>query len=622
MKKLVFGWVLVLLTFSVQAQWPAHVDSSKSMIFNNPDEFADALITPTVEAFVVLEDNTIHSDLYLNGVRHDALIINSDPSSIRSKCIGVGVVENEDSTLFTYGSYINSILDTVTRMRLRMFHLSNPDSTILAINFHGVIPFLTIKRAFVSDSSVYILTDAIMQNTLVSIVQNNGPAQSGGTLTGVGAGFLRFDRFTGSLLKQVYFHHNDNDGGLNLTFWNTSMIAVNDDFYFSSVSSLGENFILHGYNRNLDSVSTYAIATDTSQSKNYPYYAKREMAYGSYKGEDYLGVIAETVPVIINLSTGVVNYIEDISKLMVDHPYGSTGAFFVDSSFIFFHGFVKRVELSTMKSSIIRHDWITDDPNLHGYGISSVQQEARVGGLGFMAGTLLNGEIQYYSRNTIHTTHPGLYLDGNPILSYSVHDDDHVVSRGSIDLSIDDRPGTETQFLCAECDSVQRIGHLVRYVVSDSSKLSSLHITRIKGVENSIVGPEVNSVIDFSTDTTIISFTLDYLKFSDLTTMRQYVEKAIVISPDTNDSSGISIPEEKLKLSLYPNPFHDHLNIPQEYQNKNYTFTLFNVSGKVIFKEHDISERVNLSTLTSGMYFVHIIDRANEPVLVQRVIKK
>ena len=148
------------------------------------------------------------------------------------------------------------------------------------------------------------------------------------------------------------------------------------------------------------------------------------------------------------------------------------------------------------------------------------------------------------------------------------------------------------------------------------------HITRIKGVENSVIGPEVSSVIDFSTDTTIISFTLDYLKFSDLTTMRQYVEKAIVISPDSNDTSGISIPEEKLELSLYPNPFHDHLSIPQEYQNKNYTLTLFDVSGKVIYKEHDIGERVTLSALTSGMYFVHITDRADEPVLVQRVIKK
>gem|GEM_PF-6064717 len=38
--------------------------------------------------------------------------------------------------------------------------------------------------------------------------------------------------------------------------------------------------------------------------------------------------------------------------------------------------------------------------------------------------------------------------------------------------------------------------------------------------------------------------------------------------------------------------------------------------------ELDLRERVNLSALTSGMYFVHITDRADEPVLVQRVIKK
>jgi len=67
----------------------------------------------------------------------------------------------------------------------------------------------------------------------------------------------------------------------------------------------------------------------------------------------------------------------------------------------------------------------------------------------------------------------------------------------------------------------------------------------------------------------------------------------------------------KLSFDIYPNPTKDFFDIAiQEDYNihENLNIIIFDISGRIIFKNENISQLVDVSALTSGLYYVQILD--------------
>lgn len=64
---------------------------------------------------------------------------------------------------------------------------------------------------------------------------------------------------------------------------------------------------------------------------------------------------------------------------------------------------------------------------------------------------------------------------------------------------------------------------------------------------------------------------------------------------------------QKSKLLVYPNPVKDYLSLLFNNQIKNFDLKVFNSIGKLVYTSKN-ETRVNVSHLTSGVYYVYVID--------------
>lgn len=74
------------------------------------------------------------------------------------------------------------------------------------------------------------------------------------------------------------------------------------------------------------------------------------------------------------------------------------------------------------------------------------------------------------------------------------------------------------------------------------------------------------------------------------------------------------------QVVLYPNPVHDKVFIPKEFVNDNYQIT--SLDGKVIRTGCLSSSIINLSKLSTGIFFFKIIDRRTRSSKVYKLMKK
>ena len=77
------------------------------------------------------------------------------------------------------------------------------------------------------------------------------------------------------------------------------------------------------------------------------------------------------------------------------------------------------------------------------------------------------------------------------------------------------------------------------------------------------------------------------------------------------------------RLSLYPNPVKDRLNL--DYSGSNATFQVFDAMGRLVISQAQTEQKqtkisLDLSQLSEGTYWLHVID--NEQMLTQKFVKK
>ena len=75
---------------------------------------------------------------------------------------------------------------------------------------------------------------------------------------------------------------------------------------------------------------------------------------------------------------------------------------------------------------------------------------------------------------------------------------------------------------------------------------------------------------------------------------------------------------------IYPNPFHDKISITTSYTGKA-NLTMYTIDGKLILNKSIYTNQspinMELSNLTTGVYFIKLIAENNKEILVKKVLK-
>lgn len=626
---LLFLCMLVVLPYEGSAQWQNHVDTTHSNVVLDSLAASTKVVAAEKNGNLIvsidhagINNDPVNAELIIDGTSYFSIQMPGDNPWSSSGCNLITFAENSDS-VFVLGGRPELTIAQGFNARARVTSISNPDSTELAVSFYNSqnVSDLRIKGAYLNDSLLYILVDDISSLTSVEVVVNNGQPQAGTSLTGTGAAFFKIDRSTGAILQQFYFNNSPN----KTLFHNKSLTKAGNKLVFTSDNQTGGDYVLHIYDMNSNLIVNNVAITTPGQPGPNNHFLDRVIGYGTYNGDEYLGLIPENIPVTVNLTTLDVMYISAGNVFGSESP---SSVLFVDSSFIFFsNSWITRVELADTIPSVIRRDFVTKSSTLDGRGMSSTQRNARVGHINFISSKIVNNQIEYYGRIKLSKDAPnGIYINGEQITSDSILDHDNVIFKGTLGLSTESYAGTETQFDSDTCiDSVEVSGYRVTYPV-DSAGIDNVSVDRTPGPHAILMGGvQANETIDFSNSARNIISTLDYPSPGDISTIRTYVERAKIVVPEdttTIDTSDVSLREELEVAPIYPNPFRDYITIPELYDNRNYRMNIYDMSRRVILQEQNIAGRIQLSHLVPGVYIVHIFDDHTHVVSRQRIVKQ
>ena len=104
------------------------------------------------------------------------------------------------------------------------------------------------------------------------------------------------------------------------------------------------------------------------------------------------------------------------------------------------------------------------------------------------------------------------------------------------------------------------------------------------------------------------------------------ITKQVTVSVDTLGETEIGFDN----LSIYPNPFHDHVTVklPTQYSSNSINIELYDISGRLVLKsvnqnpENGSVTLHHINTLSNGAYFMKVIDNVNSNSIVRQLIKE
>jgi len=88
----------------------------------------------------------------------------------------------------------------------------------------------------------------------------------------------------------------------------------------------------------------------------------------------------------------------------------------------------------------------------------------------------------------------------------------------------------------------------------------------------------------------------------------------------------IGVHETKLNISIsvFPNPTDDNLTLQiSDLNTEKLSYQLYDVNGKLLFQEQIITNQtfINISSLPSSSYFIHVVTQENEQIQLFKIIK-
>ena len=88
-----------------------------------------------------------------------------------------------------------------------------------------------------------------------------------------------------------------------------------------------------------------------------------------------------------------------------------------------------------------------------------------------------------------------------------------------------------------------------------------------------------------------------------------------------NPVRDIQVPE---MLNVYPNPARDYFTLPVEQLEgvmDSYTIQIIDVLGKTVYQEVVYSERIDIAGLSSGLFFIRLVNKHTNKIYTQKFIK-
>jgi len=76
-----------------------------------------------------------------------------------------------------------------------------------------------------------------------------------------------------------------------------------------------------------------------------------------------------------------------------------------------------------------------------------------------------------------------------------------------------------------------------------------------------------------------------------------------------------------LDIGIFPNPISYNLNIKND-KNYDLNFELYNLNGQLLISELIINNKINLSSITQGIYILKVINTENDLSESFKIIKK
>ncbi len=97
-------------------------------------------------------------------------------------------------------------------------------------------------------------------------------------------------------------------------------------------------------------------------------------------------------------------------------------------------------------------------------------------------------------------------------------------------------------------------------------------------------------------------------------------DQVVLTSVSYNSTVGIA-DYNTLHFDLYPNPVNNFIYTDYEIQNSNCNYRILDIQGKLIQQnKYENNQKIDVSSLTKGVYFINIIDGNNKGVV--RFMKK
>ena len=96
-----------------------------------------------------------------------------------------------------------------------------------------------------------------------------------------------------------------------------------------------------------------------------------------------------------------------------------------------------------------------------------------------------------------------------------------------------------------------------------------------------------------------------------------YSEPAFLIVDSENESGENIVNIETQKVSLYPNPTSGMIYIELD---KTFDAVVYNYQGQVVMREYNNERQLDLSNLSTGIYFVEI--REGHNIMIEKVVVK
>ena len=120
--------------------------------------------------------------------------------------------------------------------------------------------------------------------------------------------------------------------------------------------------------------------------------------------------------------------------------------------------------------------------------------------------------------------------------------------------------------------------------------------------------PTSGIVLSGSPSNPTVNNTSDFLSLNGMPangTVYRYTPTVMSVASFTNVLNG---------LNIYPNPTSDFINLPIIKDQKNFQISITNVLGKLVYFSNVFQNKIDVSNLEEGVYFIKLINHGNEQV--------